>query len=95
MKIKQFRMHLSHHNQFTAYWNEQAVKNEPKTYDGWFTMDELREKDNRFRLMPEGWEPVVARTYQDHIDIHWPSNPIYFVWCSEIREIEVDENVSA
>ena len=48
-----------------------------------------------FECMPDSWEPVIARTYQDHIKITWPSNPIYFVWCSEIREIEVNENATA
>ena len=92
MKIKQYKMNIFHHNQFVPWENEQAIKNKPKHFNGWFTLDELRKLNPAFSRMPEDWEPVIARSYQDHIDITWPSNPIYFVRCSEIREIEVDEN---
>ena len=95
MKIKQFRMHIGHYNQFRPYLNDKAKENMPTWYSGWFSLDELRRMNVSFECMPDSWEPVIARTYQDHIKITWPSNPIYFVWCSEIREIEVNENATA
>ena len=90
--VKKFKMHISHHNQMVPWENEQARKDKPKGYNGWFTIDELREKNLAFSRMPEGWEPKIARNYQDHIDIVTPWKPIYFVWCSAISDNEDDWN---
>lgn len=78
--MKKYRIVIFAHNKFQAYLNEQASKRAKACpLNGTWTLAELQEKCSGFRNWPEGWEPRVARTYQDHIDLGWPHQGLYAV----------------
>ena len=88
--VKKYKMHIGHHNQFRAWENERASKNRPRLSKRWFSIEELREFNQAFKNMPDDWEPIVARNYQDFVDLVTPWSPIYFVWFSAESENEED-----